>query len=161
MCGSKKRLGASSEQEEVGERMSNKRENINVLDILLNTEKKSQKLIEEARQRKREKATLARHQAMEEIRVFKELCQGKFEEKTELKMREMEEFKSIIEQQTKDKLYFILCTVNRNKQKVVDMLLDALTNVIPEVHRNLAAQIDIGRGRFEPRRPQKPLTLFI
>ncbi|CAD5206546.1 unnamed protein product [Bursaphelenchus okinawaensis] len=132
---------------------------INVLELLISTEKKGQRLIDEARIRRKERIKNARDQANGEITKFRQQCEVKFQHQLQAKNKEMQDYKVQVERETETKLQMIRSNVEKNKSRIVFMLLDVLTNINPEVHRNLASRIAVGKGVFKPRTPWRPLEL--
>ncbi|XP_068732041.1 V-type proton ATPase subunit G-like [Montipora capricornis] len=104
---------------------------------LLQAEKKAETMVSDARKRKTQKLKRAKEEAQAEIRSYKEERERQFKEYQREHMGSKDDFKAKVDEQTMVQLNEIGESVEKNKEKVIDRLLNLVYDIKPELHQNL------------------------
>ncbi|XP_068695748.1 V-type proton ATPase subunit G-like [Montipora foliosa] len=104
---------------------------------LLQAEKKAETMVSDARKRKTQKLKRAKEEAQAEIRSYKEEREKQFKEYQREHMGSKDDFKAKVDEQTMVQLNEIGESVEKNKEKVIDRLLNLVYDIKPELHQNL------------------------
>ncbi|KAJ3928161.1 MAG: H+-ATPase G subunit-domain-containing protein [Lentinula lateritia] len=107
------------------------------IQTLLEAEKAAAKIVQEARQYRVQKLKDARSEATKEIEEYKKAKEAEFKKFEASHAGTTSEAQAAIDKDTEVKLQSISDSYNNHKNEVVQKLLDRVTQVKPELHKNL------------------------
>ncbi|KAE9401083.1 V-type ATPase [Gymnopus androsaceus JB14] len=107
------------------------------IQTLLEAEKAAAKIVQEARQYRVQKLKDARTEATREIEEYKKAKETEFKKFEASHAGTTSEAQAAVDKDTEVKLQSITDAYNSHKDEVVQKLLDRVTQVKPELHRNL------------------------
>ncbi|KAF5388653.1 hypothetical protein D9757_004812 [Collybiopsis confluens] len=107
------------------------------IQTLLEAEKAAAKIVQEARQYRVQKLKDARTEAAKEIEEYKKAREGEFKKFEASHAGSTSEAETAIDKETEVKLKVITESYNKGSDEVVQKLLARVTQVKPELHRNL------------------------
>ncbi|EJD07615.1 V-type ATPase [Fomitiporia mediterranea MF3/22] len=107
------------------------------IQTLLDAEKDAQKVVDEARRYRVQKLKDARSEAEKEIEEYKALKEKEFKAFEQSRAGTTQTSQSAIDKETEVKLTEIMQSYEAHEAEVVKKLIDRVTLVKPELHRNL------------------------
>ncbi|KIK60365.1 hypothetical protein GYMLUDRAFT_73827 [Collybiopsis luxurians FD-317 M1] len=107
------------------------------IQTLLDAEKAAAKIVQEARQYRVQKLKDARTEASKEIEEYKKAKEAEFKKFEASHAGTTSEAQAAVDKETEVKLEAITHSYDSHKDEVVQKLLDRVTQVKPELHRNL------------------------
>ncbi|KAJ7066737.1 H+-ATPase G subunit-domain-containing protein [Mycena amicta] len=110
------------------------------IQTLLEAEKDAAKIVQQARQYRVQKLKDARAEASKEIEDYKKAKEGEFKAFEASHAGTTSSAQSAVDKETEVSLKSISDAYTKNKDDVVNKLLDRVVLVKPELHRNLKAQ---------------------
>jgi len=107
------------------------------IQTLLEAEKEAQKVVQQARQYRTQRLKDARSEAAKEIEAYKTQKEQEFKAYEASHTGNTQSVQATVDKETDVKLRVISQQYEKNKDAVVKKLLDRVTLVKPELHRNL------------------------
>ncbi|KAF5375223.1 hypothetical protein D9758_000264 [Tetrapyrgos nigripes] len=107
------------------------------IQTLLEAEKEAAKIVQQARQYRVQKLKDAHSEASKEIEEYKKAKEAEFKAFEASHAGTTSEAQAAVDKDTEVKLKSITDQYNKNKEAVVQKLLDRVVLVKPELHRNL------------------------
>ncbi|KAL6304591.1 H+-ATPase G subunit-domain-containing protein, partial [Sparassis latifolia] len=107
------------------------------IQTLLEAEKEAAKVVQQAREYRVQKLKDARAQATKEIEEYKTLKEAQFKAFEASHAGNTQSAQAAVDKETDIKLKEITASYNKNRNEVVQKLLDRVVLVKPELHRNL------------------------
>ncbi|KAJ7623319.1 H+-ATPase G subunit-domain-containing protein [Roridomyces roridus] len=108
------------------------------IQTLLEAEKEAAKIVEQARQYRVQKLKDARSQAAKEIEDYKKSKEEEFKAFEAQHAGTTSNAQTLVDKETEVNLKNITESFNKNKEQVVNKLIDRVVLVKPELHRNLS-----------------------
>merc|ERR1712093_736029 len=106
------------------------------IQTLLDAEKEAAKIVQKARDYRTQRVKDARGEAAKEIEAYKTKVEREFQAIEQEHSGDNDAAQSELDKQTEQQIESIKADFGKNRQAVVDKLLERVTEVQPELHKN-------------------------
>ena len=104
---------------------------------LMDAEREADKLVKDARKKKNARLKAAVEEARRDVDTYKKEREGLFQEQQLKSSGSRDDFCALIDRDTEEKLNNLKINVAKNRDKVIEMLIDKVFDIKAEVHENL------------------------